>query len=46
MTMASLIAMALTHIYDQAWLYTWGFGFGGEFQDGDGRITFANEKEH
>ncbi|MEM7030551.1 MAG: ABC transporter substrate-binding protein, partial [Chloroflexota bacterium] len=31
-------------IYDQAWLYTWGFGFGGEFQDGDGRITFANEK--
>ena len=20
-------------IYDQAWLYTWGFGFGGEFQD-------------
>lgn len=30
-------------IYDQAWLYTWGFGFGGEFQDGDGRITFAHE---
>ncbi|MEM7535388.1 MAG: extracellular solute-binding protein, partial [Chloroflexota bacterium] len=30
-------------IYDQAWLYTWGFAFGGEFQDGDGRITFANE---
>jgi len=31
-------------LYDQAWLYTWGFGFGGEFQDGDGRITFANPK--
>ena len=31
-------------IYDQAWLYTWGFGFGGEFQDGDGRITFAHPK--
>ena len=30
-------------LYDQAWLYTWGFGFGGEFQDGDGRITFAHE---
>lgn len=29
-------------LYDQAWLYTWGFGFGGEFQDGDGRITFAH----
>lgn len=31
-------------IYDQAWLYTWGFGFGGEFQDSDGRITFAHPK--
>jgi len=32
-------------IYDQAWLYTWGFGFGGEFQDPDTRrITFANPK--
>ena len=31
-------------IYDQAWLYTWGFGFGGEFQDDTGRITFAHEK--
>lgn len=32
-------------LYDQAWLYTWGFGFGGEFQDPDTkRITFANEK--
>ncbi|MBV7331229.1 ABC transporter substrate-binding protein [Chloroflexi bacterium TSY] len=30
-------------IYDQAWLYTWGFGFGGEFQDSDRRITFAHE---
>jgi multiple sugar transport system substrate-binding protein len=29
-------------LYDQAWLYTWGFGFGGEFQDADGRITFAD----
>ena len=31
-------------IYDQAWLYTWGFGFGGEFQDSDNRITFAHPK--
>lgn len=31
-------------LYDQAWLYTWGFGFGGEFQDDTGRITFAHEK--
>ncbi|MEZ4662936.1 MAG: ABC transporter substrate-binding protein [Caldilineaceae bacterium] len=31
-------------IYDQAWLYTWGFAFGGEFQDADKRITFANPK--
>lgn len=32
-------------LYDQAWLYTWGFGFGGEFQDPDTkRITFANER--
>jgi multiple sugar transport system substrate-binding protein len=31
-------------IYDQAWLYTWGFGFKGEFQDPESkRITFANE---
>ena len=29
-------------IYDQAWLYTWGFGFGGTFQDDDRRITFAH----
>lgn len=30
-------------IYDQAWLYTWGFGFGGEFQDPETRkITFAH----
>jgi multiple sugar transport system substrate-binding protein len=30
-------------IYDQAWLYTWGFGFEGEFQDPETlRITFAN----
>ena len=31
-------------IYDQAWLYTWGFGFGGLFQDDDLRITFADPK--
>ena len=31
-------------IYDQAWLYTWGFGFGGTFQDDDRRITFAHPK--
>ncbi|MFZ1753307.1 MAG: extracellular solute-binding protein, partial [Caldilineaceae bacterium] len=31
--------------YDQAWLYTWGFDFQGEFQDPDTkRITFANPK--
>jgi multiple sugar transport system substrate-binding protein len=31
-------------LYDQAWLYTWGFAFGGEFQDPESkRITFANE---
>jgi multiple sugar transport system substrate-binding protein len=30
-------------IYDQAWLYTWGFAFGGEFQDPETRrITFSN----
>jgi multiple sugar transport system substrate-binding protein len=29
-------------LYDQAWLYTWGFGFQGEFQDSDGRITFSH----
>jgi multiple sugar transport system substrate-binding protein len=30
-------------IYDQAWLYTWGFGFKGEFQDPETRrITFAH----
>ena len=29
-------------IYDQAWLYTWGFGFGGSFQDDDRRITFSH----
>ncbi len=30
-------------IYDQAWLYTWGFGFEGEFQDPETRrITFSN----
>ncbi len=29
-------------IYDQAWMYTWGFGFKAEFQDPDTkRITFA-----
>ncbi|MCB0057068.1 MAG: ABC transporter substrate-binding protein, partial [Caldilineaceae bacterium] len=32
-------------IYDQAWLYTWGFDFQGEFQDPDTkRITFAHPK--
>ncbi len=31
-------------IYDQAWLYTWGFGFGGLFQDDNLRITFADPK--
>lgn len=32
-------------IYDQAWLYTWGFAFGGSFQDPDTkRITFSHEK--
>lgn len=31
-------------IYDQAWLYTWGFAYGGEFQDpATLQITFANE---
>lgn len=31
-------------IYDQAWLYTWGFAYKGEFQDPETkRITFANE---
>lgn len=30
-------------IYDQAWLYTWGFAFQGEFQDPDTkRITFSH----
>lgn len=30
-------------IYDQAWLYTWGFAFKGEFQDPTTkRITFSN----
>jgi multiple sugar transport system substrate-binding protein len=30
-------------IYDQAWLYTWGFAFEGEFQDPETlRITFAH----
>jgi multiple sugar transport system substrate-binding protein len=30
-------------LYDQAWLYTWGFDFKGEFQDPETRkITFAN----
>lgn len=30
-------------IYDQAWLYTWGFAFQGEFQDPETkRITFAH----
>ncbi|MEZ4616542.1 MAG: extracellular solute-binding protein [Caldilineaceae bacterium] len=30
-------------IYDQAWLYTWGFAFKGEFQDPTTKkITFAN----
>jgi multiple sugar transport system substrate-binding protein len=32
-------------IFDQAWLYTWGFDFQGEFQDPETkRITFANPK--
>jgi multiple sugar transport system substrate-binding protein len=32
-------------LFDQAWLYTWGFGFGGEFQDPESkRITFSNER--
>jgi multiple sugar transport system substrate-binding protein len=32
-------------IYDQAWLYTWGFGFEGAFQDPETkRITFSNPK--
>lgn len=31
--------------YDQAWLYTWGFDFGGQFQDpATRRITFADPK--
>src|SRR5690606_36298719 len=31
-------------LFDQAWLYTWGFAFGGEFQDPESkRITFAHE---
>ena len=30
-------------LYDQAWLYTWGFAFKGEFQDPETkRITFAH----
>jgi multiple sugar transport system substrate-binding protein len=30
-------------LYDQAWLYTWGWGFEGEFQDPETkRITFAH----
>jgi multiple sugar transport system substrate-binding protein len=30
-------------VYDQAWLYTWGFDFEGEFQDPETRrITFAH----
>lgn len=30
-------------IWDQAWLYTWGFGFKGEFQDPETRrITFSD----
>lgn len=30
-------------MYDQAWLYTWGFDFGGEFQNPDTKeITFAD----
>jgi multiple sugar transport system substrate-binding protein len=30
-------------VYDQAWLYTWGFGFEGEFQDPESlRITFSH----
>ncbi len=30
-------------LYDQAWLYTWGFAFRGEFQDPETkRITFAH----
>jgi len=30
-------------LYDQAWLYTWGFDFGGSFQDPDTRrITFSD----
>jgi multiple sugar transport system substrate-binding protein len=32
----------LNPLYDQAWLYTWGFAFGGEFQDPETlRITFS-----
>jgi multiple sugar transport system substrate-binding protein len=32
-------------IFSQAQLYTWGWNFGGEFQDPDtGRITFSNPK--
>jgi len=32
-------------LYDQAWLYTWGFDFGGQFQDpATKRITFADPK--
>jgi multiple sugar transport system substrate-binding protein len=32
-------------IYDQAWLYTWGFAFGGLFQDPETRrITFSDPK--
>jgi multiple sugar transport system substrate-binding protein len=30
-------------LYDQAWLYTWGFAFKGEFQDpATKKITFAH----
>jgi multiple sugar transport system substrate-binding protein len=32
-------------IYDQAWLYTWGFGFGGLFQNPETKeITFSDPK--
>ena len=32
-------------LWDQAWLYTWGFGFGGLFQDPETkRITFSDPK--
>ena len=30
--------------YSQGWLYTWGWAFGGQFQDADGKITASDPK--